>query len=230
MRPQSSERPQSAPRPLSPSHPHAPRHTTVKHAYLSPLGPPLLGAQARLPLPPPTPTPPGTSGIFSAHPTIFCLLLSTPSALRPFGNPPPSPQGKSAFIQPNHQSSRVHILICCCKYFHWGTSAPEQVDAVKNIQKNNTSGRSPTSTAPPRPPPPPPPKDIYATLPSTLAPMDAEQYYQSIQRDLPEDHATLQGWKQEKSNNDEWSTEEDLLWEDTWKCTTDAFQEAAAET
>ena len=31
------------------------------------------------------------------------------------------------------------------------------------------------------PPPPPPPKDIYATLASTLAPMDAEQYHQSIQ-------------------------------------------------
>ena len=80
------------------------------------------------------------------------------------------------------------------------------------------------------PPPPPPPKDIYATLASTLAPMDAEQYYKSIQRDLPEDHATLQGWKQEKRNNNEWDTEEDLLWEDTWKGTTDAFLEAAAET
>ena len=33
--------------------------------------------------------------------------------------------------------------------------------------------------------PPPPPQDIYATLASTLAPMDAEQYCQSIQRDLP---------------------------------------------
>ena len=60
--------------------------------------------------------------------------------------------------------------------------------------------------------------------------MDAEQYYQSIQRDLPEDHATLQGWKQEKRNDNEWGTEEDLLWEDTWKSTTDAFLEAAAET
>ena len=52
--------------------------------------------------------------------------------------------------------------------------------------------------------------------------MDAEQYYQSIQRDLCEDHATLQGWKQEKRNDNEWDTEEDLLWEDTWKGTTDA--------
>ena len=95
----------------------------------------------------------------------------------------------------------------------------------------NTSLRSPTLTAPPRPHrPPPPQKDIYATLASTLAPMDAEQYYQSIQRDLPEDHATLQGWKQEKRNDNEWGIEEDLLWEDTWKGTTDAFLEAAAET
>ena len=80
------------------------------------------------------------------------------------------------------------------------------------------------------PPPPPPPKDIYATLASTLAPMDAEQYYQSVQRDLPEDHATLQGWKQEKRYDNEWGTEEDLLWDDTWKGTADAFLEAAAET
>ena len=81
-----------------------------------------------------------------------------------------------------------------------------------------------------KPLPPPPPKDMYATLASTLAPMDAKQYYQSIQRDLPEDHVTLQGWKQEKRNDNEWGTEEDLLWEDTWKGTTDAFLEAAAET
>ena len=80
------------------------------------------------------------------------------------------------------------------------------------------------------PPPPPPPKDIYATLASTLAPMDAEQYYQSVQRDLPEDHATLQGWKQEKRYDNEWGTEEDLLWDDTWKGTADTFLEAAAET
>ena len=64
---------------------------------------------------------------------------------------------------------------------------------------------------------------------STPAPMEAEQYYQSIERDLPEDHATLQGWKQEKGNDNEWGTEEDFLWEDTWKGTTDAFLEAAAE-
>ena len=94
----------------------------------------------------------------------------------------------------------------------------------------NTSERDRTPTAPPRPHPPPPRRDMYATLASTLAPMDAEQYYQSIQRDLPADHATLQGWKQEKRNDNEWGTEEDLLWEDTWKGTMDAFLEAAAET
>ena len=60
--------------------------------------------------------------------------------------------------------------------------------------------------------------------------MDAEQYYQSIQRDLPEDHTTLQGWKQEERNDNAWGTEEDHLWEDTWKGTMDAFLEAAAET
>ena len=75
----------------------------------------------------------------------------------------------------------------------------------------NTSERSRTPAAPPRPLRPPPPKDIYATPASTLAPMDAEQYYQSIQRDLPEDHATLQGGEQGKRNDNEWGTEEDLL-------------------
>ena len=60
--------------------------------------------------------------------------------------------------------------------------------------------------------------------------MDAEQYYQSVQQDLPAHHATLQEWKQEKGNDNEWCTEEDLLWEDTWKGTTDAFLEAVAET
>ena len=80
------------------------------------------------------------------------------------------------------------------------------------------------------PPAPTAQKKIYATLASTLAPMDAEQYYQSIQRDLRADHATLQGWKQEKRNDKEWGTEEDLLWEDTWKGTTEAFLESAAET
>ena len=62
------------------------------------------------------------------------------------------------------------------------------------------------------PPPPSPQKDIYAMLASTLAPMDAEQYYQCIQQDLAEDHATLRGWKQEKRNDNDWGTEEDLLW------------------
>ena len=81
------------------------------------------------------------------------------------------------------------------------------------------------------PPPPPPPKDIYATLAGTLAhPMDAEQYYQSVQRELPADHATLQGWRQEKANDNEWGTEDDLLWEDTPKGTMDTFLEAAAAT
>ena len=60
--------------------------------------------------------------------------------------------------------------------------------------------------------------------------MHAEQYYHSIQRDFPADHAILQGWKQEKRNDNEWGTEEDLLWEHTWKGTMDAFLEAAAET
>ena len=60
--------------------------------------------------------------------------------------------------------------------------------------------------------------------------MDAEQYYQSVQRDLPADHATLQGWKQEEGNDNEWGTEDDLLWDDTWKGTISTFLEAAAET
>ena len=38
------------------------------------------------------------------------------------------------------------------------------------------------------------------------------------------------GVKQEKRNDNEWGTEEDLLLEDTWKGTMGAFLEAAAET
>ena len=53
--------------------------------------------------------------------------------------------------------------------------------------------------------------------------MDAEQYYQSIQRHLP-------GVEAGENNDNAWGTEENLLWEDTWKGTTDAFLEAAAET
>ena len=60
--------------------------------------------------------------------------------------------------------------------------------------------------------------------------MDAEQYYQSVQGDLPADHATLQLWKQEKGNDNEWGTEDDLLSEDTWKGTMDALLKAAAKT
>ena len=68
------------------------------------------------------------------------------------------------------------------------------------------------------PPPPPPLKDIYVTLASTLAhSMDAEQYYQSVQQELPADHRTLRGLRQGRGNHNEWGTEDDLHWEDTWK-------------
>ena len=109
---------------------------------------------------------------------------------------------------------------------------PRSISPASTADQNaehQREGPDPDLAATP-PPPPPPQKDIYATLASTLAPKDAEQYYQSIQRDLPEDHATLQGWKQEKRNDNEWGTEEDLLWEDTSKGTKDAFLEAAAKT
>ena len=71
------------------SHPHAPEHATVKHAYPSPLGLPLLGATHRLPLPVTAPL--GTSEIFSVHPVTFCPLLLTPSTLCPSPSPPPPP-------------------------------------------------------------------------------------------------------------------------------------------
>ena len=76
IRPQSIGRPQSAPRPLPLTHPHTPRHATVKHAYLSPLGPPLLGAQVRLPLPPPP------VQCLPGHPKFFPPIqgLSVPSS------------------------------------------------------------------------------------------------------------------------------------------------------
>ena len=81
------------------------------------------------------------------------------------------------------------------------------------------------------PPPLPPPKDIYATLASTLAhPMDAEQYYQGVLRELPANHATLQGWSQTKGSDNEWGPEDDLLCEDTCDGTMDTFLAAAATT
>ena len=87
----------------------------------------------------------------------------------------------------------------------------------------NPSNRNPS--APPRPRRPLPRKDIYATLASTLAhPMDAEQYYQCVNRELPANHATLQGWRQEEGGDKEWGPEDDLLWEDTM----DTFLEEAA--
>ena len=93
----------------------------------------------------------------------------------------------------------------------------------------NTSSKKPT--APPRTPPPPPPNDIYATLPSTLAgPMDARQYYQCVLREIPANHATLQGGRQAKESDNNRGLKDDLLWEDTWKGTMDTFFEAAATT
>ena len=66
------------------------------------------------------------------------------------------------------------------------------------------------------PPPHPPPKDIYATLAGTLADaMDAEQYYKCVHRELPADHANLQGWRHQKGGDKELGPEDDLLWEDT---------------
>ena len=91
IRPQSFGRPQSAPRPLPLSHAHAPRHATVKHAYLSPLGPPLLGAQVRLPLPPPTPAPSGDIRIFFRPSSDFLSPPPDPYSPLPLPEPPPSP-------------------------------------------------------------------------------------------------------------------------------------------
>ena len=81
------------------------------------------------------------------------------------------------------------------------------------------------------PPSRPPQKDIYATLASTLAhPMDGEQYHQCVLRELPENHAILQGWRQGKGGDNESGPEDDLFWEDTWEGTMDTFLEAAATT
>ena len=107
---------------------------------------------------------------------------------------------------------------------------PRSISPTSTADQNAEHQREEPDHAATPPLPPPPPKDIYATLAGTLPPMDAEQYYQSIQQDLPADHKTLQGWKQERRNDNKWGTEEDLLWEDTWEGTKDAFLEAAAET
>ena len=83
---------------------------------------------------------------------------------------------------------------------------PRSISSASTADQNAEHQRKEPDHAATPPPPPPPPKDIYATLAGTLASMDAEQYYQSIQRDLPADEATLQGWKQEKRNDNEWKT------------------------
>ena len=76
-----------------------------------------------------------------------------------------------------------------------------------------------------------PPKHIYATLASTLVqPMDAEQYYQCVLRELPVNHTTLQEWRKTKGGHNEWGREDTFLWEDTWEGTTDTFLEATATT
>ena len=81
------------------------------------------------------------------------------------------------------------------------------------------------------PPPHPPPKDIYATLARALAHcMDAVQYYQCVHRELLANHATPQGWRQEKGGDNKWGPEDNFLWEDTWEGTMDTFLEAAATT
>ena len=78
---------------------------------------------------------------------------------------------------------------------------PRSISPVSTADQNAEQRRKEPDYAATPPPPPPPLKDIYATLAGTLAPMDAEQYYHSIQRDPSADHATLQGWKQEKRND-----------------------------
>ena len=81
------------------------------------------------------------------------------------------------------------------------------------------------------PQPLPPPKDIYATVASTIThPMGAEQYYQCVLHELPAHHATLQGRRQTKGDDNKWGPEDNLLWEDTWDGTMDIFLEAAAST
>ena len=70
-------------------------------------------------------------------------------------------------------------------------------------EKAEHQQQEPDRAAPP--PPPPPQKDIYTTLAGTLThPMDAQLYYQCVHRELPADHTTLQGWRQEKGADNEW--------------------------
>ena len=70
---------------------------------------------------------------------------------------------------------------------------PRPVSPAATADQNVEHQQQEPGRAATPPPPPPPPKDIYATLASTLAhPMDAEQYYQCVHRELPANHATLQ--------------------------------------
>ena len=93
--------------------------------------------------------------------------------------------------------------------------------------QHQQKGSDRTATSPPLPPP----RDIYATMASTLAkPMDAEQYYQHVLRELQATHATLQKRRQVKGGDNKLGPEDNFLWEDTWKGTKDTFLDAAATT
>ena len=89
---------------------------------------------------------------------------------------------------------------------------PSSISPAAGADQNAKHQQKEPDHAATPPPPPPAQKDIYATLAGTLAhPMDAEQYYQSVQREPAADHRTLQGWRQEKANDNEWGTKDHSL-------------------
>ena len=80
------------------------------------------------------------------------------------------------------------------------------------------------------PPTLPPPRDFYGTVTSTLAQaIDAEQYYERALEDVLATQATLQGSRQEKGRDNEWSPQDYLFLGDTYG-DLDAFLVAAAPT
>ena len=107
---------------------------------------------------------------------------------------------------------------------------PPSISPVATADQNAEHQQQEPDRAATPPPPPPPRGHLRHTSQHPGSPHGRLTVLPICKRELPADHATLQGWRQEKGNDNEWGAEDDLLWEDTWKGTIDTFLEPAATT
>ena len=209
------------------NHSPAPTSSTLTPIPLSPTAPPPTQSSTPAPTPPSPPTsPPPPQGQGSRETERQSEHATTrmrrPPYRTPLRNTPP-PASPDRACAPAHCWEDDYDVLPAIRHLlaataprpqaHQQPTEPQEPDhpmPPRSISPASTADQNaehqreePDPERAATPPPPPPPRDIYTTLASTLAPMDAEQYYQSVQRDLPEDHATLQGWKQEKRNDNE---------------------------